>query len=203
MGIHKNPSNLAAALFSRVQLRVLGILFGQPNQSFQITEVIRLAGSGRGAVQRELEKLAAAGILTAKAVKRSKTYQANNDAPIFEELHSIIQKTVGLREPLRRALNRHKSKIVFAFVFGSIAKGRDTAKSDIDLMIVGHDLTYNEIYSSLQSAERSLLRPVNPSIMSVAEWKRKLVDGNSFLTKIVQQPKFFVLGSENDVQGIR
>jgi len=202
MGIRKNPVNLASALFSRVQLRVLGILFGQPDQSFQITEVIRLAGSGRGAVQRELEKLSAAGIVTAKAFKRQKTYQANEDAPIFEDLHSIVQKTVGLREPLRRALNRYKSKIDFAFVFGSIAKGQDTAKSDIDLMIVGHDLTYNKIYSSLQNAERSLFRPVNPSILSVSEWKRKLADRNSFLTKVVQQPKLFVIGSENDIQRI-
>lgn len=202
MGIQKKPVSLASALFSRVQLRVLGIVIGQPDQNFQITEIIQLAGSGRGAVQRELENLSAAGIVTAKSNKRRKTYQANKDAPIFEELHSIILKTVGLLEPLKLALNPYKSKIDLAFVYGSVAKGADTAKSDIDLIIIGQGLSYSELYGSLQKAEKVLLRPINPSLMTLNEWKRKLADKNPFLTKILQQPKLFVFGTENELKGI-
>lgn len=202
MGIQKKPVSLASALFSRVQLRVLGIVIGQPDQNFQITEIIQLAGSGRGAVQRELENLSAAGIVTAKSNKRRKTYQANKDAPIFEELHSIILKTVGLLEPLKLALNPYKLKIDLAFVYGSVAKGADTAKSDIDLIIIGQGLSYSELYGSLQKAEKVLLRPINPSLMTLNEWKRKLADKNPFLTKILQQPKLFVFGTENELKGI-
>jgi len=202
MGISEKSVSLARALFSRVQLRVLGLLFGQPDHAFQITEVIQLAGSGRGAVQRELEKLAAAGILTAKLNRGRKTYRANKDAPIFDELHGIILKTVGLLEPLRRVLNPYKSKIVLAFVYGSIAKGEDTAKSDIDLMIIGKDLTYSDLYGSLQKAEKVLLRPINPSLMTINEWKQKLDDKSPFLSKIFQQPKLFVVGTENELKGI-
>ena len=202
MGIQQKSVSVASALFSRVQLRVLGIVIGQPNQDFQITEIIRLAGSGRGAVQRELENLCAAGIVLVKSNKRRKTYQANKDAPIFAELYSIILKTVGLLEPLKLALNSYKSKIDLAFVYGSVAKGADTAKSDIDLVIIGQGLTYSELYGSLQKAEKVLLRPIHPSLMTVSEWKRKLADKNPFLTKILQQPKLFVFGTENELKGI-
>lgn len=200
MGIHKKLSNLSGALFSSVQARVLGLLFGQPNRDFQMTEVIELAGSGRGAVQRELEKLTEAGILVANINHGRKTYQVNRDAPIFSELHSIILKTVGLVDPLKMALMRYRNKIDVAFVYGSVAKGEDTAKSDIDLMIIGDDVGYSEIFSALQNAERILHRPINPNLLAKNDWARKLADKSSFVTRINQQPKLFVVGTSDDLK---
>ena len=201
MGIRNRPDGLAGALFSHVQLRVLSLLIGQPERSYQLTEVIQLVRSGRGAVQRELEKLTNAGILNRSALGTRKTYQANRQSPIFEELYGLIVKTSGLLDPLRKALKSRASKINVAFVYGSVAKGKDTAKSDIDLMIVGHDLAYSEIYAALQKAEKTLLRPVSPSLMTLSEWKQKLSDKNPFVSKILQQPKLFVFGTENELQG--
>ena len=193
---------LAGALFSRVQLRLLGLLFGHPERAFHASELIRLARSGSGAVQRQLEKLSAAGILSVESSANRKLYQSNRQSPIFRELHGLIAKTVGMLEPLRTALKPYRSDIDVAFVYGSVARGKDTAKSDIDLIIVGDDLTYTKLYAALQKAERTLLRPVNPSLMTKIEWKRKLADGRSIVSKIGQEPKLFVFGTEDELKGI-
>jgi predicted nucleotidyltransferase len=198
----KPATGLASALFSRVQLRVLQLLLGRPSQGYQLTEVINLAGSGRGAVQRELERLTKAGILNVSVARGRKIYQANRQSPIFRELHGIILKTVGLFEPLQRALKPFNPTMRAAFVYGSIAKGSDTAKSDIDLMIIGHDIAYGDVFSALQKAEKDLARPINPNLMSLAEWKKKLIEGNPFVTKIAKQPKLFVVGTEDGLKGI-
>lgn len=193
---------LAGALFSQVQLRILALLIGQPDRGFHATEIIRLAGSGSGAVQRQLEKLSEAGILNVTSVGTRKVYQANRQSPIFNELYGLMIKTVGLVEPLRRALKSFEPNIQVAFVYGSVAKGKDTAKSDIDLMIIGKNLAYAEAYAALQKAERILGRSVNPNLMTAIEWKRKRSEGSAFINRIAEQPKLFIFGSENDLKGI-
>ena len=195
-------TGLAGALFSRVQLRVLSLLLGQPDRVFHASEIIRLAGSGSGAVQRELEQLGAVGILTVTLSGNRKLYQTNRQSPIFEELHGLIMKTVGLVEPLRKALKPFAEAIEVAFVYGSVATGRDTAKSDIDLMIVGTELSYSPVYAALQKAEKTLLRSVNPNLITPGEWKRKHAEKGSFVRKISEQPKLFVLGSQHELEGI-
>jgi predicted nucleotidyltransferase len=195
-------TGLAGALFSRVQLRVLALLFGQPDRTFHASELIRLARSGTGAVQRELQKLANAQIIAVTTSGNRKLYRAHRQSPIFQELHGLIVKTAGLLEPLRRALNSRRSEIYVAFVFGSVAKGVDTAASDIDLMIIGQDLSYTQLYAALQKAEQTLLRPINPSLMTPTEWNQKLADQNRFVRNVLQQPKLFVFGTENELKGI-
>ncbi len=192
-------SGLASALFSRVQLRLLSLFFRQPDRAFNGSELIRLAGSGTGAVQRELEKLTSAGIVSVALSGNRKSYRANRQSPVFDELHGLILKTAGLVDPLRQALEAFRSNIEVAFVYGSVARGQDTGDSDIDLMIIGNELAYGETYAALQKAEKALLRPVNPSLMTPAEWKRRFADQNGFVRKVFQQPKLFVFGAENEL----
>ncbi len=112
----ESPSALAGALFSAVELRVLALLFGQPDRSFQGAELIRLAHSGDGAVHRVLTRLAGSGLVTVTRIGNQKHYRANREAPIFEELHGLIIKTVGLRGPLQVALAPLARRITAAFV---------------------------------------------------------------------------------------
>jgi predicted nucleotidyltransferase len=201
MGI-KRRSGLAGALFSKVQLCVLGLLIGHPARSFAMSEIIRLAGSGSGAVQRELKRLVTAGIVTTNAAGARKLYHANQQSPIFAELRGLVLKTVGLVEPLQKALKPYQPNIDFAFVYGSVAKGTDTAKSDIDLMIIGEDIAYADIFAALQNAERSLHRPIHPNLMTVADWRKRRANKSAFVTKISEQPKMFVVGTDHELQGI-
>ncbi|HUZ31628.1 MAG TPA: nucleotidyltransferase domain-containing protein [Xanthobacteraceae bacterium] len=199
----ETPTSLARALFSQVQLRVLSLLIGQPSRSYQLTDVITLVGSGRGAVQRELRKLTSAGIVEISIHTGRKVYQANKQSPIFRELHGIIVKTAGIAGPLQIALKAFSKKVNLAFVYGSIAKGSDTAKSDIDLMIIGRDVAYGDVYKALQKAERRLRREINPTLMSASEWTKKLSDGNQFVGKMARQPKIFIIGTEHELKRIR
>lgn len=203
MGTNPVSSNLSRALFSRVQSRVLGIIFGQPDQEFQLTEIIARAGSGRGAVQRELEKLTEVGIVATAAYGNRKLYHANRKSPVFNELHQLVLKTVGIIDPLREALAPYRRSIASAFVYGSIAKGKDTAKSDIDVMIIGEGLVYSEVFSALQKAEKLLARPVNPNLMGVRDWVRRVKAKSPFVTKILSQPTLFVFGTEDELRALK
>ena len=188
---------LAQALFSTVQLRVLGLLFGQPDRSFQGAELIRLARSGDGAVHRVLTRLAESGLVTVTRIGNQKHYRANAESPIFGELHGLIVKTVGLTAPLQKALAPFADRIMGAFVYGSIAKGTDTAKSDVDLMIIGEGLDYSQVYTALQAAERALHRSVNPTIYNRKEFRKRKRAGNAFLERVLAQPKLWVIGSDH------
>jgi predicted nucleotidyltransferase len=193
MGI--NSIGLADALFSKVQQRVLGLLFVNAERSFYTNEIVRFVDSGIGVVQRELEKLTASGLVTTKRIGNQKHYQANREAPIFEELRGIMLKTVGLADILRAALLPLSDKIRTAFIYGSIAKGSDTAKSDIDIFIVSDHVAYADLYTLLSDSEAKLARPVNPSIYSMQELERKLMEKNAFVLRLLEQPKIFLLGS--------
>jgi len=157
-----STQSLSDALFSGTKQRVLGILYGQPDRSFYARELIKLAASGSGAVQRELATLTGSGLVSVKQVGNQKHYQANANSPIFTELRAIIQKTVGLADPLRQALQALSDEIAAAFVYGSVAKKTDTANSDIDLMVIADDLSYGTLFTALEDASATLGRAVNP-----------------------------------------
>lgn len=190
-------SGLAGALFTPVQQRVLGLLFGQPERRFRSGEIIRLAASGTGAVHRQLQRLAAAELLEVTREGNQKHYRARRKSPIFAELHGLIVKTVGIVDPLRAALAPLAGRIELAFVFGSIAKGTATATSDLDLLVVSEELDYADVYSALSRAESVLGRPVNPTVMRPAEWRQARAGKDSFATRVAQQPRILVIGSDD------
>ncbi|MBY6345883.1 transcriptional regulator [Providencia rettgeri] len=194
-----SPRSLSDALFSGTKQRVLGILYGQPDRSFYANELINLAASGSGAVQRELATLTNSGLVTVRTVGNQKHYQANAESPIFNELRSIIQKTVGLADPLREALQMMAGRITAAFVYGSVAKKTDTASSDIDLMVISDELSYGELFMALEEVSNTLGRPVNPTILSREEFRQRIAKQESFLTRVIEQPKIWVVGESNDL----
>src|SRR6202165_2379886 len=145
--------SLSNALFSKVQQRGLSLIFGQPERSFYTSEIKRNVNSGTGAVERELSRLQRSGLVSIERIGNQKHYRANRQSPIFAELHSLVIKTVALTEPLRKSLEPYSDKIKAAFVYGSVTKGTDTARSDIDLLVIGDELSYSELYAALQNAE--------------------------------------------------
>lgn len=197
-----NTTTLADALFPRVRQRVLALLYGNPARTFFANEVIALAQSGTGAVQRELADLAAAGLLKVSTQGNQKHYQANEAAPVFGELRGLVLKTFGLADVLRQALEPLASQVEKAFVYGSVAKQEDTAQSDIDVMIISDTLGYADVFGALEPASITLGRPVNPTVYTSAQFAKRAKQDNAFMTRVLRQPKLWLIGSEEslDVQ---
>ena len=191
------PTSLADALFTTTQQRVLALLFGQPARSFFASELIRLTGSGSGAVQRELKRLVSSGLVTVKHIGRQKHFQANPDCPVFEELCAMVRKTVGMVEPVRQALAPLAEQIVLALIYGSVAKGAETASSDIDLLVVSDGLTLESLYSVLAPVEANLARKINPTLYTTKEFESRRMSGNSFLIRVLQGQKIILIGGED------
>lgn len=190
-------SSLADALFPKVRQRVLGVLFGNVGRSFYANEVIALAQSGTGAVQRELVALADCGLLTVTKVGNQRHYQANASSPVFAELRGLVLKTVGLADVLRMALAPLAGQIEAAFVYGSVAKQQDTAQSDIDVLIVSNplaDLGYADVFGALEAASNALGRKVNPTLYTTMDIASRILNNNAFITKVLDQPKIWLIG---------
>lgn len=189
---------LASTLFGRTRRRVLGLLFGRPDEEFYVREIIRVTGSAPGAVQRELRTLEAAGILARRRGGNQVYYRANPKCPVFADLQAIVMKTVGLVDVLCAALDPLREQIQVAFVFGSLARGQVTSESDVDLLVVG-DVGFGDIVEHLVSTGSALGREVNPVVHSAEEFRKRVAVADHFLTSVLREPKLFVCGDVDEL----
>lgn len=192
-------TSIADAVFTQTQQRVYALLFGQPNRRFFVTELIDLAGMGRGSVQRELAKLATVGLATPSRVGNRVYYQANRDSPIFEDLCAIVRKTIGIECVVKNALKPLTGKLSLAAIYGSVANRTDTAESDIDLLLVSDDLTLESVYSALHPAEKLLGRQFHPLLYKSREYRQRRSNRDGFLAHVLEGPKIVIVGSTDDV----
>ncbi|MFN8176885.1 MAG: nucleotidyltransferase domain-containing protein [bacterium] len=134
--------------------------------------------------------------MTVTRLGRQKHYQANAASPVFEELRAFALKTFALADVLRAALAPVAERVRAAFVFGSIAKGEDVAASDIDLMVIAEDLAYADLFAIVEEASARLGRKVAPTIYSPGEWTKRRKQENAFVTRVLSQPKLWLIGDE-------
>jgi predicted nucleotidyltransferase len=190
---------IGAALFGATRQAVLRLLFGHTGQRFYQRQIIRSCRLGSGTVQRELEQLAGAGILARTVEGRQTYFQASRQCPVFEELRGIVRKTFGVAQVLQGGLAALTGKVQLAFIYGSMATGSETSGSDVDIMVVGEEVSMHDVVSSLAEAQRDLGREVNPSVYRTGEFCRKLAQGQHFLSSVVSGPKIFLIGDENEL----
>ena len=190
-------SKLAELLFKDYRRRVLGLLLMHTDRRYHVREIARLTGTVAGTLHKELARLADAGLLLKETAGNQVLYGANRDCPIFEEMASIFRKTSGLTDVLAGTLALFPDRIVAAFVFGSMASGKETAGSDIDLLIIG-DVGFSEIVKAVYSAQEVLGREINPKVYSKKEWRKMLKDKDAFITEVLKKPKLFITGSEDE-----
>lgn len=187
MGITSDSgaTSLADALFPTTRQKVLGLVFGQPWRDFGVSELITLADVGSGAVQRELKRLTSSGLVTVTHVGKLRRYRANPDSPIYDELCSIVRKVLGAADLLRAALEPLADQIELAVLFGSVAKGTDTANSDIDLLVVADNLTMENLFSALEAVESTLDRPVQPTLYTTEELRQRRKQDSPFIRNVL------------------
>jgi len=191
----------SAVLFGKTRRRVLGLLFGHPDRTLYLRQIVRQTGSAQGAVQQELETLTRAGLLRRTPQGRQVHFQARRDSPVFPELQSLLLKTVGLVDPLREALGPLEGQVLAAFVFGSAARGELRNDSDIDLFVVG-DAGFDVVAKALVPAQERLGRDVNPTVYPPAEFRRKVRNGHHFVTSVLREPRLDVIGGSNELEGL-
>lgn len=197
MGAPKR-NDLSVALFGKTRRTVLALFFARPDESFYLRQIARLAGVGPGAIQRELGRLAEAGIINRSARDRVVEYRANRKCPIFAELEGLIRKTAGLAGVLREALGPLSREIDLAFVYGSHAAGTAGAASDVDVLIVG-EADELAIHRALVKAELRLSRPVNYVLFSRKELQNRRKEKGGFLARVLSGPKIPIVEDSRDV----
>ncbi len=191
-------SLLANALFTTTQQNVLGLLYSQPNRSFYTKEIIRLTGMGVATIKRELDRMVAAGILSMTKIGNQHHYQAEPDCPLYHELISIIKKTVGVSDDIKSAIALLIKKINWAFIFGSVASNKETATSDIDLMLVG-DVKFSDVVKVLYLIQETLVREINPKIYGVEELNQMRLSNDAFIKEILSKPRMDIVGDANEL----
>ena len=195
-------ASLGTVLFGATRQAVLRLLFGHTDKRFYLRQIIRALRLGSGAVQRELEQLVACGILARTVEGRQTYFQANRDCPVFEELRGLVRKTFGVAEALQTSLAGLAAHVQLAFIYGSVAAGNETAGSDVDVMVVGEQVSLDEVVGAFDEAQRDLGKEVNPSVYRTEEFCRKLAQGQHFLARVVSGPKIFLIGDENELAGL-
>jgi len=190
--------SIAHSLFSASQCQLLSWLFGHPDRSFHLRELSRLAGLGSASLQRELRKLLAAGLLRVEQVGNQRRYTANPDSPVFEELKSLVRKTLGVAPIVADALAPLAGQIRTAYIYGSIAKGTEHAESDVDVMIVAEGLALTAVLDCLMPIEPHLRRKLNPTVYTPAEYARRRAEPDSFINRVLAQPTLPLLGAQDE-----
>ena len=155
-----------------------------------------MTGMGVATIKQELDRMLAAGILRMTRIGNQHHYQANPQCPIYSELLGIVKKTFGVAEVIRRALKPLAHKIDRAFVFGSVASGKETAASDIGLLIIG-EVGFAEVVGALHPVQETLGRELNPKIYRREEWNRMRHANDAFITEVMTKPRMDVIGGEN------
>ena len=178
---------------------MLGLLLLHPDESFHLREIARATNTQPGTLRRELTQLADAGVLSREKVGNLVRYKADTACPIYDELRGILKKTAGVADVLRAALASLGDKVSVAFVYGSVASGAERRSSDIDVMVIGSG-SFEEVVGALHASQEELRREINPTVFSLAEFKKKAKEKGSFVARVLKEPKLFIQGTEHDVR---
>lgn len=191
--------DLSSTLFGKTRRALLALLLMRCDEEFYLRQIVAEAHTGLGATQRELAALVGSAIIERKEKGKKIFYQANNRSPIFKELRSLLTKTVGAGEAVKKALRPLKDRIEIAFLYGSAAEGAFRGReSDIDLMVIGQ-ASFSELSSVLRSAEELLEREINPSVYTTKEFKKKIFAKQSFILNVLKRPKVYLFGGEREL----
>ncbi len=190
---------LGITLFGKTRRAILALLYGRVDESFYLRQLARSVNAGMGAVQRELKALSEAGIIRRHVQGRHVYYQADPRSPVFKELRSLVAKTVGAGDILRDALAPLADRIDLAFIYGSVARAEEKKNSDVDVLIVGN-VTFSEIVSALNPAQKILGREINPAVYPPAEFRSKVIAGHHFLTAVLGGEKLYLIGGKDELE---
>jgi len=182
---------------SKIRQHLLGLFFTNPSQKYYLRELQRILGYSAGNIRRELLRFQKDTLFHTQKVGNLLYYSLNTKHPLFEELRSIVSKTVGVEGSLRKILSSIK-QVKISFIYGSFALEHQKATSDIDLMIIGNPDISN-LNEKIASLEKKLKREINITIYSREEFVAKKRDKSGFILDLLKNPKIMLIGKEDDI----
>lgn len=185
-------------LFGSYHRRILSLLLLRPDQSFYVRQIARLIKAPAGSLHRELKRLEASGLLLREVEGNQVRYRANLECPIFPELAGIFRKTSGLADVLKEALAPLVSPLDLAFIFGSVARGKEDISSDIDVFVIG-SVPFTAVVQVFARVHECLGREINPIVAEKDDFARKYQRGDRFVTRVMNEPRIFLMGTEDDL----
>lgn len=197
----QNDPILEALFTSQARVEVLKLFFLRSSGRHYMREISSLTDQPVRAIQRELARLEAAGLLVSRVEGNRKYFQANRQSPVFSELRSLMVKTAGIADQLKKVFQEQSDAIQVAFIFGSFARGSEAAASDIDLMVIG-DITSREFSLLLSPLKEELDREMNPVTIRAREFQENVARGDSFMQSILEEPKIFLIGDDDGLQAL-
>jgi len=192
-------STLSGILSSRVRAEIFRLLFGLNEKELHMREMERQAALSLGTIRQDLQKLVKLDLVKARRDGNRLYYRANTENPLFPEIRNLVLKTAGLVEVIKSALDREGIEV--AFIFGSLARSKERAESDVDLMVIG-TIGLRSLSSRLAGVSEQIGREINPHALSIEEFRRRKQNGNHFLSNVIESPKLFIIGSENDLEAM-
>lgn len=185
-------------LFGTYRQRALNQLLLHPDSSYHVRELARLTGTTPGTLHKELSRLAESGLLLREKQGNQVRYRANRECPVFAELAGLFRKTSGVVGVIADALHTLGTAPELALIFGSIARGEENARSDVDLLLIA-DSTFGDVVKVLHPVQEQLQREINPVLYTAPEFIRRIADKDAFIGKLLANPKLFVIGTEHDL----
>ena len=185
-------------MFSPYRRQLLAVLFLRPDEQFHVRELERMTGVSAGSLHRELRAMAESGLLLREKIGNQVFYRVNTECSIYEELAAIFRKTIGLTSLLQDALSDLGDKIEVAFVFGSMASGRQTAGSDLDICVLG-EVSLRNVVKALSPVQETLQREINPVVMTPKKFSELSRKKDRFVTRVLSEPILFVKASRDEL----
>jgi predicted nucleotidyltransferase len=189
------------ALFPTVRGHVLAATLTQPDKWWFLSELAQFIGTTPSSLQRELKALVNGGILEQRREGTRRYFKAETRSPLFPELRGLLEKTAGLLPTLRHALKPFAGRIDCAFAYGSVARSREHALSDVDVLVIGA-VGLAELAPALRKVEARLGREVNVTSYSAREFGEKVVAKDHFISEVLRGPKEFLKGNERDLEEV-
>jgi predicted nucleotidyltransferase len=185
---------------SKTRKELFRLYFTNSDHEYYLRELERILHTPVSMIRKELTRLEEDGIFLSRRKGNSTYYLLNKSYPLFDEFKSIVFKTIGIQGLLREILSKMKG-IEVAFIYGSFAKHEETAKSDIDLLIIGK-IDDSRLLREINKLEEILKREINYSIFRREEFKQKMKEKDSFIKDLLKNPKIFLIGEQNDLREI-
>ena len=192
-------NRLAELLSSRARAEIFRLLFSGTGEELHVREIERRSGLNDSTLRQELRKLVRLELVQSRRDSNRVYYRAKTESPLYPEIRNLVLKTSGLSDVLKSALMDKRIRV--AFVFGSIARGEETATSDVDLMVIGQ-LGLRDLSRLLSGIEERIGREVNPHVLREEEFRKRLRAKEHFVSSVMETPKIFIIGSQRELEAM-